>query len=112
MRADSLEKVIVILSAMAPHIASELLEVLFNKKLQDCSWPAYQAALTRTYEVTLALQVNGKMRGTLVMPAGVKQQMVESAAALELTKWLEGKTIDKVIYVQDKLINFVTTERN
>lgn len=104
----SLEQIIVLLSVMAPHMCCELLEKLFKKELTHCTWPTYNPALIKVYEVTIVLQVNGKVRGTLAMPLGAKQSMIEQQAMLEVAKWLADKTIDKVIYVQDKLVNFVT----
>ena len=106
----SAEKIIVILSSMAPHMASELLEQIFNKSLQDCSWPTYDPALAAVDQVTIAIQVNGKLRGTIVMPVGAEQAQVEQQAKLEITKWLTEKDIIKIIYVQDKLINFLVKQ--
>ena len=104
----SLEKILVLLSCFAPHIASELLENLLNKQLSDCTWPTYNPEFVKILEVTITLQVNGKVRSTLAMPVGARQSLVEELAHSNLQKWLKGQTIDKVIYVQDKLINYVT----
>ena len=51
---ESVEKILVLLSTMAPHITSELLEKLLNKKLQDCSWPRYNPDLVQDVTVTIA----------------------------------------------------------
>lgn len=101
------EKILVMLSSMAPHIACELLEQLLHKKLADCTWPVYDPAFIKAYEASIALQVNGKMRGMLVMPIGSAQHDVEALAMQELSKWLADKQIDKIIFVQDRMINFV-----
>jgi len=101
------EKVLVMLSSMAPHIASELLERLLHKNLVDCTWPVYDPAFIKAYEASIALQVNGKMRGLLVMPIGATQHDVEALAMQELAKWLVDKQIDKIIFVSDRMINFV-----
>lgn len=104
---ESLEKVLVTLSAITPHIASELLQELLKKDLADCSWPTYDPALLQEKEVTMTVQVNGKMRATLVVPVGMKQDKVELLARQEIEKWLAEKTVAKVIFVPNKLINFV-----
>lgn len=104
---ESAEKIIVALSCMAPHMASELLDVLLGKKLEDCAWPTYDPALVAPRVVTIPIQVNGKMRGTLELPVGAQQDMVESLAKQEIDKWLVDKQVIKIIFVPDKLINFV-----
>lgn len=107
LHRSSLEKILVILSCFAPHIACELLESVLNKQLSDCPWPTYNPDLVKVLEVTITLQINGKVRGTVTMPVGAKQSIVEELATGNLQKWLKDKTVDKVIYVQDKLINYV-----
>lgn len=104
---ESAERVYIILSSMAPHMASELLEMQFNKQLADCSWPVYDPELAAVNQVTIAIQINGKMRGTVEMHVGSDSESVESQARQVISKWLEGKEVIKVIYVQDRLINFL-----
>ena len=62
---DSAEKIIVVLSTMAPHMASELLEQLFNKQLQDCAWPYANPEYTYENTVEIIVQVNGKLRANV-----------------------------------------------
>ena len=104
---ESAEKVIVALSTMAPHMCSELLELVCHKKLQDCTWPSYDPKFVVQDIVTVAVQVNGKLRGTVLAATGQARPEVEKQARKEIEKWLAGKAIIKIIYVQDKLINFV-----
>lgn len=104
---DSLEKIIVTLSVMAPHMASEMAENLLGKKLQDCSWPTYDPQLALDNEITIAIQVNGKLRGDLIAPRGVAQADIQAHAEKLIEKWLEGKEVAKIIFVKDRLINFV-----
>jgi leucyl-tRNA synthetase len=104
---SSLEAILASLSVLAPHMASELLENLLNKKVEDCTWPTFDPALTKQEEVTLAIQVNGKMRGTITAPIGCKQEDVESLAKEIISKWLDGKEIRKVIFVPNRMISFV-----
>jgi len=104
---DSLERVLITLSVMAPHMASELLEKLLGKTLATCKWPAYDPVLTQEDRVTLIVQVGGKTRGTIIVPRGAAQQEVEVLAQEAVLKWLAGKETTKVVFVPDRLINFV-----
>jgi len=103
----SAEQVIVALSALAPHMASELLEDLFGKKLRDCEWPAYDPAFTVQATVEIAIQVNGKVRGQITVARDSAQDAVQPQAQAVIEKWLEGKTIQKVIFVPNRLLSFV-----
>lgn len=104
---ESVEKICVLLSCMAPHMASELLEVLLHKRLEDCSWPTYNPEYIITLNDTLAVQVNGKLRGTIVMSTHATQREIEALARETIAKWLEGHTIVKTIFVPHKTVNFV-----
>ncbi len=103
----STEQVIVALSALAPHMASELLEQLFGKQLRDCEWPTYDPALTVQATVEIAIQVNGKVRGQITVARDSAQDMVQPQAQAVIEKWLEGKTIQKVVFVPNRLLSFV-----
>ncbi len=103
----SLEKILVCVSVLAPHMASELLEVMCNKRLSDCPWPTYDSMLVQKNEITLVVQVNGKIRATLHITAGTEQKHVEHRAREVVASWLADKNVSKVIFVPDKLINFV-----
>jgi leucyl-tRNA synthetase len=103
----SLEIVIVTLSIMAPHMASELLEVLLNKKLSDCTWPTYKSELAISSLITIPIQVNGKLRATLEVPRGTSSKEIEEKARNMVQKWLLRHDILKIVYKEDKLINFV-----
>lgn len=105
--SDSIQKICSILSSMAPNMASELLEVTLKKSLTDCVWPIYDTHLAAIDEITIAIQVNGKLRGTIKTSVGNSQEFVENRSKQEINKWLEGHNILKVIYVTDKLINFI-----
>ncbi|MBA3751241.1 leucine--tRNA ligase [Candidatus Dependentiae bacterium] len=107
--AHSIESICVVLSSMAPHCASELLERLCNKQLEQCNWPTYDPSFLTETSATTAIQVNGKLRGTIELPLTSTQEEVTIAAQKEITKWIEGKTVSKTIYVPHKLINFIVS---
>jgi leucyl-tRNA synthetase len=102
--------VIVAFSAFAPHMGSELLEQLFAKELGDCRWPAYDPALAAVDEASVAVQINGKTRELITCAKGRAQAEVEEQAKTVVSKWLANKTIVRVIFVPDRLINFVIRE--
>ena len=104
---EILEQFLVAISAMAPHFSSELLEKLLNKKLQDLSFPKYDTRYTQINNIEIAIQVNGKLRGTLDTTKDTEQNIIEKQAKEIISKWLEDKTIVKVIFVPNRLINFV-----
>ncbi|HBS48297.1 TPA: leucine--tRNA ligase [Candidatus Dependentiae bacterium] len=95
------------ISVMVPHFSSELLEKLLNKNLADCSWPTFDPKLAAVNEIEIAVQVNGKLRANVTIQKGESQQDVQSKAEIAIEKWLKEGTVIKVIFVADRLINFV-----
>ncbi len=104
---DSAEKVIVVLSTMAPHMASELLEQLLGKQLQDCTWPYANPEYTYENTVEIIVQVNGKLRANVMVGRGTEQSTIEQLARAAIAHWLADKELVKLIFVKDRLINFV-----
>jgi leucyl-tRNA synthetase len=104
---ETLEKLLVALSVLTPHIASELLEQLLSKELENCEWPTYDPQLAALEEIALMIQVNGKLRGELKIVPGSARELVEPMARALIEKWVEDKKIVNVIFVPDRLINFV-----
>ncbi len=103
----SFEKIVASLSIFAPFMASELLEKVLNKKLQDCRWPTWDPVLLEEEKVTIVVQVNGKVRANLEARKGKGRPAIELDARALVNKWLEGKEIVNVVFVPDRLINFV-----
>jgi leucyl-tRNA synthetase len=103
----SLEALVVTLSVFAPHMASELLEQLLGKSLADCSWPTYDLSLAVVTSVVIPIQVNGKLRGEISVAPGADQATVQPQAQARVARWLEGKSIVKLVFVPNRLINFV-----
>jgi leucyl-tRNA synthetase len=98
-----------LLSPMAPHLGEELWEILDHKNtLAYVSWPKYNEELAKDDLITVAVQVNGKLRATLeVEPSITQEEMLAMAKADEnVAKNLVG-TIVKEIYVPGKIVNFV-----
>src|SRR4051812_46974413 len=106
------EMVTLALAPFAPHMAEELWERLGHTK--SLVWEAYPEAdpeLLVMDTVSVAVQVNGKLRGVVDVPAGADQATVESAARSldRVASALDGKTERRVIHVPDRLLNFVVT---
>lgn len=106
---DTIEKVLVSLSVMAPHMASELLQTVLGKELSQCTWAPYDPVLVYEDEVSIIVQVNGKMRTVLPVKRGATQQEIEDLAKPIILKWLSGRIV-KVVFVLDRMLNFVVVE--
>jgi leucyl-tRNA synthetase len=107
---DMWEPLVIMVSAYAPHLGEELWEKLGHKEsVSRCMWPLYIEELTHDDEVTVVVQINGKIRDKFTAAAGTaKDELEKTALAMPGTqKWLEGQTIKKVIIVPDKLVNIV-----
>jgi leucyl-tRNA synthetase len=105
-----MKKFVLILSPFAPHIAEELWQLLgHTKTLAYEPWPTYDDALTKDSEVEIPVQILGKLRGKVVVPAGSDQATITAAARADerIASLLVGKEIVKTIVVPGKLVNFV-----
>ncbi|MCW3834906.1 leucine--tRNA ligase [Sphingomonas canadensis] len=99
-----------IAAPMVPHLAEEAWAAMGGEGLiADAPWPEVDPALLVDDEVTIAVQVNGKLRHTLVMPKGSAKDVLEAAAlaADNVVRTLDGKAPKKVIVVPDRLVNIV-----
>ncbi|HWQ26058.1 MAG TPA: leucine--tRNA ligase [Chlorobaculum sp.] len=106
---QAVETVLLLLSPFAPHITEELWQALgHNQSISGASWPVFDPALAKDDVVTIAVQVNGKLRGTFDAPVICPvEQLLEEAKKLEsVVKFLEGQSIIKEIVVPGKLVNF------
>jgi leucyl-tRNA synthetase len=105
-----LETFVLILSPFAPHLAEELWRTLGHEKtLAYEPWPPYDPALTREDTIEIPIQVNGKLRSKVTVPADVDEPTLRSAALSEerIRGLIEGKQVRKVIVVPKKLVNIV-----
>ena len=98
---------LLLLNPVAPHITEELWELsAFNGRCYEQSWPVYEEAKTLEEEAEIAVQVNGKMRGTIRISRQADKEAV-SLAAQEMLKGKLSGTIVKEIFVPGRIINFV-----
>ncbi len=101
-----------LLSPFAPHIAEELWELLgFGEAGLCCqqTWPAYDESKTVETEKTIAIQINGKLKGTVTVPADADDGTVVAAASREekVKNLMEGMELAKAIVVKNKLVNLI-----
>ena len=109
-RADAIAMVPRLIAPMAPHIAEEIWAHLGNDGLvADAGWPEVDPALLVDDSVTIAVQVNGKLRDTLTVAKGAPKDVLEAAALASpgVQRILEGASPKKVIVVPDRLVNIV-----
>ena len=105
-----LEAFVKMLAPFTPHVAEEIWEYLGHKEtITYESWPEFDEALSKEDLITIAIQVNGKLRADINMAANsVKDDILSSAKENERIKsYIEGKEIIKEIYVPGRLVNFV-----
>jgi leucyl-tRNA synthetase len=105
-----LEKLVRAIAPLAPFLAETCWQALGRPgSVHQSQWPAYDPALELEEKITIAIQINGKLRGTMEVEHGEAQEAVTSrAAALEgVARHLEGKQTVKTIYVAERTVNFV-----
>jgi leucyl-tRNA synthetase len=105
---EAYETLLKLLHPIAPHVSEELWKSLGHEvSLLRSGWPSYDAELLARQLVTLAVQVNGKVRGTVEAEPGTRRESATALAREAVGRWLEGKDIVKVVHVPDRLVSFV-----
>jgi len=109
-RAEALRTFTQVLAPLAPHHAEEMWALLgepYSVHAQE--WPGYDEGLIKEEEITLVVQVNGKVRDRIAAPASVSEaDAKELALASEKVRaYVEGRQVRKSIYVPGRLVNFV-----
>jgi leucyl-tRNA synthetase len=104
------ESIVILLAPFVPHIASELWEHLgHDNRLDTVPWPVYSPQALETDELLIVVQVNGKVRGKITVPADVTQERIERMALAQerVSAFVDGKKIQRLVYVPRRLLNIV-----
>ena len=107
---EQLQTFIKLLCPFAPHLCEEMWEATGGEGfLSLASWPTYEEAKTVDAQTEIGVQINGKLRGTVVIPTGADKEEVFAAAKADsrIASLVEGKTFVKEIYVPNRVVNFV-----
>jgi len=110
--ADVERNLVLLLAPFAPYLAHELWEMMGEKgSLLKASWPKYDPALAKEEEIEIPVQVNGKLRGRVKVPAEATEEFVLERVLAEekVNASIAGKQIVKKIYVPGKMVNLVVT---
>jgi leucyl-tRNA synthetase len=107
---EAVESTVVLLSPVVPHITEELWHMLGREEsLLNVRWPSYSDTALEVESRLVVLQVNGKVRDRIEVPAGFSKKEIEAEAlkSQRVQNFVAGKPIKKVIVVQNKLVNVV-----
>ena len=108
--SSAISSVLTMLAPITPHICEELWQVMgYATPLSEQPWPDHDPEALARDEITIVVQVNGKLRGRIAVPAGASKEAVQETALTDpnVLKHTEGKTIRKVIVIPEKLVNVV-----
>ena len=108
--AEGIETLVILLAPFAPHIVEELWQILGKKgSIHQYNWPKFIPEALVADEITLVIQIMGKTRGTIQVPATNDKAVLEEVARNSevAQRYIEGKEIKKVVVVPGKLVNFV-----
>jgi leucyl-tRNA synthetase len=107
---EAVDALILMISPFAPHMAEELWERLGHAGgVVAAGWPAFDDAVARPEEIVVRVQVNGKVRSRLTVPAGTSDEELQKLALTDpqAAKYLQGKDVKKVVVINGKLVSIV-----
>jgi len=107
---ESFDILILLLYPFAPHITEEMWSLLgYETSIVQVAWPVFNESLTKTDELLIVVQVNGKVRQRIVVLSNASQEDIKNQALhdAKIKEQIQGKEIKKIIFVPGKLINIV-----
>jgi leucyl-tRNA synthetase len=108
----AVEKLTLCLAPFAPHLAEELWSRLGHEpSVAEAPWPSFDPALCEDDAREIGVQVNGKVRGRVMLPVNASEEAAREAGLADpnVAKFIEGKTLRKVVYVPGKILNFIVS---
>ena len=109
---EGVETAILLLSPIVPHITDALwAELGHTEPLIDATWPKSDPTVLEQNEIEMVVQINGKLRGKITVTKNAKQKQIENQAVEDekVKRYLEGKTIKKIIVIPERLVNIVVS---
>jgi leucyl-tRNA synthetase len=107
---EAIEAIILLMAPIVPHIMEELWSLIgYDNNLADVPWPAYDHDVAAEEEITIVIQVNGKVRSRIIVPTDEDEQTVKTLALDDekIARFIAGSKVLKVILVPKKLVNIV-----
>jgi len=110
---ETIETIILLLAPIVPHITEELWMLIGHENpLADHPWPTYDPTVASEEKITIVIQVNGKVRSRITVPADEDTEIIKSLALSDakIAKLIAGKKVAREVYVPKKLVNIVVQE--
>ena len=110
---ETVEAVILLLAPIVPHITEELWSLLGRSEtLADAAWPAFDTTVASEEEITIVIQINGKVRSRISVPADEDGERIRALALADekIMRQIAGKKVVKEVYVPKRLVNIVVKE--
>ena len=107
---EAVDTLLLLLAPTAPHLAEELWQKKgHDYSIHNQSWPQWDEALAEEEEITLVIQVNGKLRDRITVPASITEAEARQMAldSQRVATYLKGREAAKIVYVPGKLVNLV-----
>jgi len=106
---ESIKALLILLSPMVPHLTAELLQTIGHQTIEGTEWPTFDEDAAREEQLTIVLQINGKVRSRLEVDAAIGDDDLEEAALEDekILRFINNKPIKKVIVIKKKLVNIV-----
>jgi leucyl-tRNA synthetase len=105
---EAIDALVVMLSPFAPHTAEELWHMLGHSQgLTKTGWPSFDPEIAKAEEIVVPIQVNGKLRARLTVPAETSEDELRARALAAVTSYTDGKTVKKVVVAKGPLVSVV-----
>lgn len=104
---DELKAFLIVLNPLAPHVTSEVFERVFGKNILLEKWPEFDERKTTRDEIEIPVQVNGKLRTTIIVPKTISQTDIVEKIVAENKLAIDFKAVKKTIYVPGRIVNFI-----